>query len=77
MDHERGAAVPAAHEADEFGDMLFARRDIAVERRGNVVQPQPQMVFRRDRGRPFDAGFIAEQRHDMARAGILDGLMQA
>ena len=41
------------------------------------MQLQPEMIFRRDAGRPLDAGFVAEQRHDMARAGVVDGFMQA
>ena len=50
---------------------------VAVERGGNVVQPQPEMIFRRDAARPVDADFVAEQRHDVARAGVLDGFVQA
>ncbi len=56
--------------------MLLARHDIAVERGGNVVKPQPQMVLRRDTRRPLQADFVAEQRHDMAGAAVFDGFLQ-
>ena len=77
MHHQGTAAVPAAHEADQIGDMLLARHDVAVERRGNIMQPQPQMIFRRDAVWTHHIGFVADQRHDMARAGIFDDFMQA
>ena len=57
--------------------MLFARHDMAVERLGNVVHPQPEMVLRRDIGRTFQTGLEADQRYDVARAGVFDGLVQA
>src|SRR3984957_5787667 len=41
MHHQGAAAVPAAHETDEVGDVLLTRHDVAVERGGNIVQPQP------------------------------------
>ena len=77
MHHQGAAAVPAAHEADEIGDVFLAGHDVAVERRGNIVQPQPQMIVRRDALRPHQIRFVADQRHDMARAGVFDDFMQA
>ena len=41
------------------------------------MQPQPEMILRRDAGRPLEAGLVADQRHDMARAGVLDRFVQA
>src|SRR3974390_300861 len=35
------------------------------------------MVFRRDAGRPCHARFVADQRHDMARAGLFYGLFKS
>src|ERR1700722_3818792 len=77
MHHQGVAAIPAAHEADEIGDVFLAWHDVAVERRGNIVQPQPQMVLRCDALRPHQIRFVADQRHDMARAGVCDDFMKA
>ena len=77
MHHQGAAAVPAAHESDQIGDVFLAGHDVAVERRGNIVQPKPQMILRRDAVRPHHITFVADQRHDMARAGVFDGFMQA
>ena len=41
------------------------------------MQPQPQMVLRRDGMRTHHIAFVADQRHDMARAGVFDGFVQA
>ena len=48
MHDQRRAAIPAAHEFRQIGDVLLVRHDVAVERRADVVQPQPEMIFRRD-----------------------------
>ena len=54
MHHQRRAAVPATHKSEHIFDMGFARHDVAVERLGNIMHLQPEMVFRSDIGRPFE-----------------------
>ena len=75
--HQRRPSIPAAHEFQQIGDVLLVRHDVAVERSGNIVEPQPEMIFRRDAARPVDAVHVADQRHDVARTGVLDGFVQA
>src|SRR5271155_2583839 len=77
MHHEWRFAVPAAYEIQKRRDMLLARHDVALEWGGNVVQAEPKMMLRRYARRPLQARLIADQRHDMARAGIIDSLLQA
>ena len=47
-------------------------RSAVFERRRDIVKPQPQMVLRCDAGRPLDLGFIAKERHDVARTRPFD-----
>ncbi len=76
MHHQRGAAVPAADEIQKIGDVLLCRHDIAIERRADVVQPQPEVIFRLDGARSLDARLVADQRDNMAGAGVFDRFVQ-
>ena len=77
MHHERRAAIPSAHEFQQIGDMILVRHDVTIDRRGNVMQPQPEVVLLDDGARPIDPDFVADQRHDVSCAGTFDRLMQA
>ncbi len=57
--------------------MLRLGQDAALLGLADVVQPQPQMIFRRHLRRPHHVGLIADQRHDVACADVRDGSMQA
>ena len=57
--------------------MLVGRRDVAVERPGDVVHAEDEMVLRHDAAGPLHQVGVLEQRHHMARAGLRDGLVQA
>src|SRR5262249_43637242 len=73
---ERRIAWPTLYKGDELFHMLGLRRDVAVLGLANVVQLQPQMIFRGDRGRTRQVGVVRQQRNDVAGSGRRDGLVE-
>ncbi len=57
-------------------DMLVVRRHVAVERLGDVVHAQEEMIVAPTRRRPLHLVVDAEQGDDMARAGLRDRVVQ-
>ena len=77
MHHHRRPAVPALHELDQPCDVLLAGMGVAVHRLDDVVHAEDQVVVRDDAVRPLHPVDHAQQRDDVARAGFVDGVVQA
>ena len=74
VDHERRRAIPAADEIEQLADMLVRRADHAVGRLADVVDREEEVIRRGDGRRARHQRLVVHQRHDVARAGSLDGL---
>ena len=77
MHHQRRAAIPTAHEFYQFDDVLLRRMGVAVDRRGDVVHAEDEMVAGRNAARALDPVDQPQQRHNVARLGLRDGVVQA
>jgi hypothetical protein len=58
-------------------DMFPSRQDVAVERLGNIADPNVQMALWIDLGRPCDERLDIEERDETACAGRADGFGDA
>src|SRR5262245_8858409 len=77
VNDQRPGPAPALHKGNELGYVLVRRNDVAGERLRDVVHAKDEVVRRRNRVGPADKVNILEQGHDVVRAGILDGSVQA
>src|SRR5262252_6897289 len=57
-------------------DVLGLRRHTALQGCADVVQLQPQMIFRRDHSRTIQVGFVGQQRNNVAGSGRRNRLME-
>src|SRR5216684_5575939 len=76
MYDQRLVARPTLYKGDELFHMLALRRYVAVLGSTDVVQLQPQMIFRRDRGWTRQIGVVRQQRNDVEGSGCRDGLIE-
>ena len=74
VNHQRRAAVPAAHEIQHLLDMLTRRRQKAVHVLGDVVHLDSEMIGLKHRLRPLHLSDVGHHGQDMAGAGGLDGV---
>lgn len=75
--HHRGLAIPGRNEIDEPLHVLVRRGRIAVHRCRDVVDREHKMIFRSDMRRALHTLDHPQERHDVARSGLVDGGMQA
>src|SRR5262245_54465534 len=76
MDDQRHCAVPPAHEGDEFGDVLVGRRHISVERLGDVIHTEDEVITRHYGLRPPHEVDVLEEGHDVASTSVYDGFVE-
>ncbi len=76
MDDQRLFARPTLHEGDEPFDVLDLWGYVAFLGRADVVQPQPQMIFRRNCCRTRQVVLMRQQRNNVAGSGRPHGLME-
>ena len=76
MDDHRRLAVPALDELDQLLHVLVAGMGVAIDLAGDVIHAENEMVLGGDRGRPLHQMMIAQEGDDVARAGLIDGVMQ-
>ena len=69
MNDERLVAIPFFGEGDQLLDMFLGRQDMAVERLGNVADPDVEMALWIDLGRARDERLDIEKRDETACAG--------
>ena len=76
MDDERRAAIPAAHEVEDLFDMDIRRRDKTMDRFGDIVDLDFEMIGRKHRLRPLHLIDIGHHGKDVTGAGGFDGVGQ-
>src|SRR5262245_28469244 len=77
VNDQRPGAIPALYKGNELGHVLIRRSDVAGEWLRDIVHAEDEVVCRCNRVGPSNEVNILEQGHDVVRAGVLDGPVEA